>query len=212
MKITLLCTNKEHPIYSWLVRWKRENSNKYDINLASNLSEVESGDILFLISCSVIVKKETRDEFLHTLVLHASDLPKGRGWSPHIWSVLNGEDSIVLSLLEAEDGVDTGNIWRKKKIQLDGSELFDEINNLLFDAELELIEWACENMKTCTPIPQLEKGVSYYPKRGVGDSELDISKTIEEQFNLLRVCDLERFPAFFVINGKKYKVKIERFE
>ena len=38
--------------------------------------------------------------------------------------------------------------------------------------------------------------------------ELNVSKTIKEQFNLLRVCDNERYPAFFYLNNKKYIIKI----
>ena len=49
---------------------------------------------------------------------------------------------------------------------------------------------------------------SFYPKRTKKDSELNVSKTIKEQFNLLRVCDNEIYPAFFYINEKKYIIKI----
>ena len=49
---------------------------------------------------------------------------------------------------------------------------------------------------------------SFYPKRTEKDSELKITKTIKEQFNLLRVCDNDRYPAFFYINDKKYILKI----
>ena len=146
------------------------------------------------------------------MVLHASDLPKGRGWSPHIWSVVNGENQITLSLLNAEDAVDTGAIWQKIKIPLDGTELYNEINHKLFKAELELISWACKNIKSAKATPQIETKTEYYRKRTPADSEIDASKTIVEQFNLLRVSDPNRFPAYTYINGKKYKVTLEKFD
>jgi methionyl-tRNA formyltransferase len=213
IKVTLLCSDVNHPIFSYLEKWVEANSDQYDIKLLNHVEEVTlGGDILFLVSCSEIVKKATRDMFTHTLVLHASDLPEGRGWSPHIWDIVDGKNRLVLSLLEAKDGVDTGDIWKKTSIHLEGSELYDEINQLLFNAELELISWACENFKETTPINQSLEGVSYHRKRTPNDSELDISKSIREQFNLLRVCDPERFPAFFVIDGNKYTIRIERGE
>ena len=43
---------------------------------------VRPGDILFLISCSERIGDAYRQKYRHVLVLHASDLPKGRGWSP----------------------------------------------------------------------------------------------------------------------------------
>ena len=49
---------------------------------------------------------------------------------------------------------------------------------------------------------------TYYKKRSPQDSQLDISKSIEEQFNLLRVVDNEKYPAFFVKDGVRYVVKI----
>jgi len=132
-KITLLCTEPNHPIYSYLKKWKNKNDSLYEISLLNKVNEITfAGDILFLVSCSEIIKATTKSLFSHVLVLHASDLPKGRGWSPHIWDVLAGKQSITLSLLEAVEPVDSGDIWKKRIIQLNGSELFDEINELLF--------------------------------------------------------------------------------
>lgn len=211
LKITILCTDVEHPIYIYLEQWKISNSLEFEITLINNINEiVQGGDILFLISCSQIVTSNIRNIFNNTLVLHASDLPKGRGWSPHIWDIIEGENTITLSLLEAEDSVDTGDIWKKTKIYLDGSELYNEINDKLFKAELDLIMWACNHNSDCVPEKQVSDNSTYRKKRTPRDSRLDVLKSIEEQFNLLRVCDPDRFPAFFIKDGKKYNVKIER--
>ena len=144
-------------------------------------------------------------------MLHASDLPEGRGWSPHIWDIVNGKRKITLSLLEAEDSIDTGDIWKKKEIQLQGHELYSEINELLFQEELKLITWASENYKICKTKKQSLQNISYHRKRTPKDSEVDISASIKKQFNLLRVCDPDRFPAFFILDGQKYKIRIEKY-
>ena len=44
------------------------------------------------------------------------------------------------------------------------------------------------------------------------DSELDINKSINSQFNLLRICDNKRYPAFFRKHGFTYKLQIEKVE
>jgi len=49
---------------------------------------------------------------------------------------------------------------------------------------------------------------TFYERRRPKDSELDVSKSIADQFNLLRVVDNERYPAFFYHNGKKFILKI----
>lgn len=211
MRITILCSDKSHPVYKYIQEWASMNAANYSIDIIERVSEIKyNGTILFLVSCSEIVKKQTRDMFLHTLVLHASDLPNGRGWSPHVWGVIEGAKSITLSLLNAEDSVDTGDIWKKKTIELDGSELHDEINAYLFEAEVELISWACENYNSITPVKQIGTCNSYHRKRTPDDSELNLDETIRTQFNLLRVCDPDRFPAYFYMNGQKYIVRIEK--
>lgn len=211
LKVTLICSDKNHPVFRWLHKWKTENEHRYAINLHTHIADITNeGDLLFLVSCSEIVTKKHRNMFQHSLVLHASDLPKNRGWSPHVWSILNGENDITLSLLEAEDKVDTGRVWKKTKIKLNGTELYDEINQKLFDAELQLISWACQNFDCVTPTLQDSSAANYLPKRTAKDSELDISKPLESQFELLRVCDPNRFPTFFYIRGCKYNVIIEK--
>lgn len=213
IKITLLCTDINHPIYFHLEQWSLKHALKYDITLMSSMSEINRvGDILFLVSCSEIVEENVRKFFKYVLVLHASNLPEGRGWSPHIWEIIEGKSELTISLLEANDKVDTGNIWKKINLQLQGDELYDEINEKLFHVELDLIGWACENYSVCQPQKQSKKTAGYYRKRTPEDSELDISKSIAEQFNLMRVCDPKRFPAFFIKDGRKYKMTIERME
>lgn len=212
LKVTLLCSDTKHTVFKALKLWEEVNQQHYDIEILTSVNEIKrNGTLLFLISCSEIVKKQHRDFFEHTLVLHASDLPKDRGWSPHIWAILNGANELTLSLLEAEDKVDTGAIWKKLSIPLDGNELYDEINEKLFAAELKLISWACENVNIVVPQPQKQETTNYLQKRTPADSEIDINKSLEEQFNQLRVCDPERFPAYFYRNGCKYKIKIEKY-
>ena len=49
---------------------------------------------------------------------------------------------------------------------------------------------------------------SVYRKRSQNDSELDPSRSISEQFNLLRVVDNETYPAFFRIGNRSYELRI----
>lgn len=55
--------------------------------------------------------------------------------------------------------------------------------------------------------PQVGKS-SFYPRRCPQDSELNPHLSFGEQFNLLRVVDNERYPAFFHWAGKCYVIKI----
>ncbi len=174
------------------------------------MDEVSSGDILFLISCKHIVRSSTRDRFGATLIVHASDLPEGRGMSPHIWQILRGEDDIVVTLLEAEDLLDGGRIWAQRTMRFAGHELFDEINEALFSATLELMDEALDGFETILPRDQIGEPSALFPARTPADSELDPKRTIEEQFDLLRVVDSQRFPAFFHHRGVRYTLEIRK--
>lgn len=213
MNITILCSSSSHPVNRMLDRWMVENQACHVISLVRQKAELCGGDILFLISCGEKISREDRQSFGKVLVIHASDLPQGRGWSPHIWSLLSGASSITVSLLEAEDAIDSGAIWKKVVVPVPKHALFDEINDLLFEAESQLMSFAIEAFYSVTPEPQngcVEP--CYYPRRTPQDSELDAQKSIAEQFDLLRVCDPQRFPAFFKLHGHTYKVIVEKVE
>jgi len=163
-----------------------------------------------LISCSELISKSEREKFKKTLVLHASDLPYGRGWSPHVWEIINGANSITVSLLEAEDNVDTGDIWKKISVDIPKTALFDEINELVFNAELELMDFAIKNFDNIIPVEQSNIETIPWSKRSKKDSLIDINKTLIEQFDLLRVCDPKRFPAYFFKDGVRFNILIEK--
>ena len=213
MRISLLCSDEQHPVNDYLKKWISSQQGVHQIDLLRKKSELSGGDILFLISCSEIIRSTDRSGYRTALVLHASDLPRGRGWSPHIWQIIEGAEEIILSLLEAEDKVDSGRIWKKLNFSVPKHALWDEINERLFEAEIELIDFAVSEYEQVFPVaqdPVIEP--SYYPRRTPADSQIDASQSISSQFDRIRVCDPNRFPAFFELHGKKYKLILEKLD
>jgi methionyl-tRNA formyltransferase len=211
VKISILCTDRRHPVVSTLIPWQDEMRERgHDVQILFNKRELVGGDILFLVSCGQMISKADREKFRASLVLHASDLPRCRGWSPHIWAILSGASEITVCLLEAVEPVDSGAIWLKTSFVLEGHELFAEINARLFAAELRLMEKAVEEFENITPLPQQGEPGLYMAKRIPEDSRLDPNKTLAEQFDLLRIADPDRYPAFIDLRGKRYLLKIEK--
>ena len=208
MKISILCSSKEHPVYPWLERWCVENSHQHEVELVNQSSDLHTGDILFLTSCHEIVSEETRRKFNASLVVHASDLPRGRGWSPLVWQILEGRNRITVSLLEAEDAVDSGDIWKQEVLQFEGHELYDEINTALCETVIDLMDYAATHIGDIQPVPQENGEPTYYRRRTPDDSRLDPGKSIAEQFELLRIADPVRYPAFFDYRGCRYQVRL----
>ena len=211
MKITILCSDRYHPVIQYLNNWIKSNNVDNDIDLVYNKSDLSKGDILFLISCHEIISKEIRDNYTKTLLIHASDLPKGKGWIPHVWDIISGSDKITLSLLKAEDKIDSGEIYRKLNIKIENHELWNEINHKLFTAEIDLINYAVNSFDKLKGVEQKkDQNSTFYSKRSPKDSKIYPNISIKDQFNKIRVLDPDRYPAFFEINGFKYKLRIDK--
>ena len=63
--------------------------------------------------------------------LHVSLLPKYRGSAPVQWSVLNGDAETGVSIMQMDEGLDTGDVLRCEKIAIGpeetSGELFDRV-------------------------------------------------------------------------------------
>ena len=141
------------------------------------------------------------------IVVHPSKLPLGKGWSPLAYQILEGVNKIPLSLFEANEKVDDGNVYILDYINLEGHELNHEIKHQQGLKTIEMIIEFVQKFSSITGKPQVGKE-TIYAKRTQKDSELNINQTINKQFNLLRIVDNERYPAFFYKGGKKYILKI----
>ena len=213
MNITILCSDPMHPVNQYLYAWINKTRKYRNVTLARSRCELTEGDFLFLVSCSELIRAEHRGGYRHTLVLHASDLPKGRGWSPHIWDIIEGGEAITLSLIEAEDKVDTGRVWLQRSIPIKKTAIWNEVDHLLFTAEIELIDEALSRYKEITPLAQDDQvAPTYRSRRTPKDSKIDPLISISDQFDLIRICNPERYPAWFEIEGQKFKLVLEKIE
>lgn len=208
MVVQILVDNPD----SWIVPFARGLMEKLvgsgsDASLLFDPNEVKKGDILCLLACEKVFDKLSLNK--HNLVVHESALPQGKGWSPLTWQVLEGKNEIPITLFEAEKDVDSGPIYYQELIKLKGDELIDEIRTAQGQATVNLIMKFIANFPNNKGIAQAGNA-TYYKRRVAKDSLLSMDKTLKEQFNLLRVVDNERYPAFFEYKGVKYKVTINK--
>jgi len=208
-KIVILSdlTSWINPTIELLVSHWQESG--YEVLWSHSLRDITTADFCFCLSLSKILKREMRNRFRHTLVVHASDLPHGKGWSPLTWQILEGKNRVAVSLFEADDSVDSGPIYTQCHIDFEGYELIDDLRRKLADATYELCTWFVSEYPTSASHPRVQSGVeSFYRKRGPADSQLDVNKTIAEQFNLLRVIDNHAYPLFFEWKGRRFVLRI----
>jgi len=207
-KIQILIDNPN----SWMVPFaskflKRLKGKGYNSRIFHSHEEVEKGDLLVLLSCEKKFNQQKKNKF--NLVIHASELPRGRGWSPLTYQVLEGKKKIPISIINASEGIDEGDIYLKDYFLLNGYELIDEIREKLVNKIFEMLKDFIKNADKITAIKQ-QGSSSYYSKRKPSDSELNFDMTLRDNFNLLRVVDNQRYPAFFYHGGEKFILKISK--
>lgn len=210
MKITILTDNPDSWILPYVQILNKELSKKHNISHVYSTDDVKSGDILFLLSCEKIVKESTLELNKNNIVVHPSKLPEGKGWSPLAWQLLDNVNKIPISLFEAVNRVDSGDVYILDYIELEGTELNDTIKHLQGEKTIEMIN-KYVNEYPMIGYPQIGKE-TFFNRRKEKDNELDITKSIDSQFNLLRIVDNDRYPAFFYKNGIKYTLKIFKDE
>jgi methionyl-tRNA formyltransferase len=210
MRIHAYYGDANHPVLPRLRTWVAGISGAHDASLITRREELVGGDLLFLVSVPDIVSREVRSRYRAAIVLHASALPKGRGWSPAVWQILEGRREITVSALTAEDAVDAGDIWAQRTFSVEPHEICAEINAKLFAAELALMDYIVENFPTLRPRPQPAEAPTYYRRRTPEDSRIDPQRSIAEQFDRLRICDPERYPAFFELHGHRYRLTLDK--
>lgn len=186
--------------------------NKHSINWGHDIKKVQHGDICLLLSCGQIMLGNVMSRNKINLVVHESAVPKGKGWSPLTWQILEGKNGIMITLLEVSDKVDSGKIYLQDKMVFEGHELIDEIRSVQAKYTFKLCKKFIDQFPFILQQGKLQKGKSsYYKKRGPQNCELNPDNTIAKSFNLLRVVDNKRYPAFFYLKGHKYKVQIEKY-
>lgn len=211
MIIDIICSDAAHPVNLWLKDWVQQHSQDHTVSLHRNTRSLTGGDILFLVSCTELISAQERKRYRETMILHASNLPIGRGWSPHVWAILDGGTELTITLLRCEDAVDSGAIWAQEKIRIPKTALFDEINTTIFMAEMSLMSNGVQLVgANKQPRPQPDISPTYYPRRTPEDSNLDPECTLASLFDQIRVADPQRYPAYFALHGQTYSLEIRK--
>lgn len=197
---------------SWILPFAAELTSQlqqrgWNTRLVRDSQNVETGWVNFMLGCTRLVSAEILARNTHNLVIHESALPAGRGFAPVAWQILEGCKEIPVCLIEATETADDGRIWLQDCLLLDGTELSSEWREKQGRKSVEMCLKFVEAYDDLNPRDQVGEP-SWYSRRRPKDSELDVNRSIAEQFELLRIVDNERYPAFFELNGQKFILKI----
>lgn len=166
----------------------------------------KKGDVLFALHYPELITKNLSSLNKYNIVIHGSDLPKGRGRSPIHWQVEKGIHELTLTMFEMGDKPDNGPVYLKQTLELDGTELLPDIRLKILRTELDMIDIFLSKYPM-TPSEQ-QGEASYYQKRDKESQKLDPNKTIGDQFNKMRVADNDLYPLWFEYRGVVYELRI----
>lgn len=207
-RITVLVDNPSWvlPFAQRLVEECRTDGD--DALLARTHDDMREGGVAFLIGCTRLVPPPILARHQRNLVVHASDLPRGRGFSPLAWQIEEGHSRIPICLLDAALEADAGAVVYRDAIDVVGNELLPELREALGSKTLEL----CRRF-LAEPIPpdgtaQTGEG-THYRRRTDADNRLDPNRSLADQFDKLRVVDNDRYPAHFEFRGRRYRLRID---
>ena len=207
-RVAFLFDKRNNWISNFIKRDKFKRYNKkFSFNFFENKNKVKKFDIVFILGFTKILNKKFLQQNKLCLVIHESKLPLGRGFAPVQWQILKNKNKITVCLISINEKIDQGDIILKSIITFRGDELSDEIRFKQATASILLIKKFL--IKFPHYILTKQKGKStFYRRRNKFDSELNLNQSIKKQFNLLRICDNENYPAYFVFKKKKYVIKI----
>ena len=139
--------------------------------------------------------------------VHGSLLPRHRGAAPIQWSIIRGDDEAGVTIMQMDEGLDTGDILLRKSITPEPQEtsgsLFPKIAALGSEALMDTLDMLAEGGLAF--IPQNDAQATHAPMLSKTDGLLDWNRTAKELHNLIR--GLDPWPSAFCLFGKS-KLKL----
>lgn len=172
-------------------------SKKEDLSL-QNIEHIKP-DIIFVPHWSYIIPKEIYENYI-CIVFHMTDLPFGRGGSPLQNLIINGFNETKISALRVDKGIDTGDIYLKKSLNLNGSaeEIYLRANDIICSMIKEIIILKPKS------IPQEGEAV-YFKRRRPSESDISSLSDLDDIYNHIRMLDADGYPhAFINVNDIEY--------
>lgn len=139
--------------------------------------------------------------------VHASILPKYRGSAPIQWAVLNGDKTTGVSIMQMDEGIDTGDVLLVEETEIGinetSEELFERLSKIGSDALIKALDLIEKGEAKPTKQPTGDFGYAKMISREL--CPIDWTKSAFEVHNKVR--GLQSWPvAITTINGKNIKI------
>ncbi len=174
-----------------------------------NFWETTTMDLMFTVSWRYMISADIYQQpRLGTFVFHDSMLPEYRGFSPTVWSIVNGEDHTGVTLFEIAEGVDEGDIVAQKRVPIGQDDPIAVVLERVTQAYLDLLEQNLDGLMAGTTPRYLQDHAraTYTSKRIPEDNQVDWTKSTTEILNLIRAVSAPYPGAFTYLSGEKIRI------
>ena len=164
-------------------------------------------DVICVVAYGKILPKEILEiPKLGCINVHGSLLPKYRGSAPIQWAILNGDKETGVTTMYMDEGMDTGDMILKEKVQIGEDETTGELWDRLAKIGGDLLVRTLEQIENNTVKRQKQEGdFSIAPMLSKEMAKIDWeSKTAQEIKNLVRGLN-PIMGAYTFLKGKKIK-------
>ena len=121
--------------------------------------------------------------------LHASLLPRWRGASPIQQAILAGDSQTGISLMQMDEGLDTGPVLMQQALDIGANETAGELHDRLSWLAADLLQeaiGAVDDNSLPTPWPQPNDGACHAPLIKKADAQLDWQQDAEQLARAVR--------------------------
>jgi methionyl-tRNA formyltransferase len=109
--------------------------------------------------------------------VHASILPRYRGAAPVQWATINGDAETGVSIMQLDEGMDTGPVYLERRTSIDPDETSGELLARLAPIGAEAMLEAIEKIAAgATPAPQDPAAATHAPMLAKTDGAIDFSQ------------------------------------
>lgn len=209
-KVQILLDKKNNWMTKYFNNFKlsKNLSKKYDLDISYKIARKKI-DLLFILGFTKKINLDRLKNYKNKFIVHESNLPKGRGFSPIKNQILKKIYKIKCCLIECVDKIDGGDIYEYDHLIIQKNDLYDDIKLKQFKITIKLIEKLLRKYPKIKGEKQIGKP-TYFKKFDQKSDEIDISRSISSLFDLLRSTDYTKHQNYFLMNGKKYFIKISK--
>ena len=131
--------------------------------------------------------------------IHASLLPMYRGAAPIQWAILNGEKKSGVTIMQMDEGLDTGDMLLSGEVAIEDTDTADSLHDKLSELGADLIVDALSKLEKgeITAVPQPEGPLFYAKMIKKEDGALDFNESAESL--ALKVRAFWSWPATFAL-------------